>query len=92
MAAPDRHRRCSKADESGAYSVCLGGEHACPPEDVGGPAGFGEFLEAIKDSDHEQHADFTEWAGGYDPASFDLKLVNKLLKKLGKEKKGRSHH
>lgn len=75
---------CRKADESGAYPVCLEGEGACPPEDVGGPGGFEEFLEAIKDPGHEQHTDFREWAGNYDPASFDLKLVNKLLKKLGR--------
>ena len=27
--------------------VCLAGERCCPPEDVGGPHGYQEFLEAI---------------------------------------------
>ena len=29
----------------------------CPPEDVGGPWGYGEFLEAIADPSHERHRD-----------------------------------
>ncbi len=35
----------------------------CPPEDVGGPWGYGEFLEAIGDPKHERHAEFREWVG-----------------------------
>ena len=29
----------------------------CPPEDVGGPPGYEEFLAAIMDADHERHAE-----------------------------------
>lgn len=32
----------------------------CPPEDVGGPWGYGELLEAIADPKHERHAEFKE--------------------------------
>jgi Plasmid pRiA4b ORF-3-like protein len=40
----------------------------CPPEDVGGPWGYAEFLEAINDPKHESHAHFAEWfAGDFDP-------------------------
>ena len=35
----------------------------CPPEDIGGPWGYAEFLEAIGDPKHERHAEFTEWIG-----------------------------
>jgi len=28
----------------------------CPPENVGGPWGYAEFLDAIKDPEHERHA------------------------------------
>ena len=27
--------------------LCLGGQNACPPEDVGGVPGYADFLEAI---------------------------------------------
>jgi hypothetical protein len=33
----------------------------CPPEDVGGPWGYGEFLEAIADPAHERHRELKEW-------------------------------
>src|SRR5436309_5545251 len=33
----------------------------CPPEDSGGPWGYTELLEAIKDPKHERHKDLTEW-------------------------------
>ena len=29
--------------------MCIGGENACPPEDVGGPLGYEEFLSAMGD-------------------------------------------
>jgi len=40
----------------------------CPPEDCGGPWGYAELLEAIKDPAHERHAELTEWIGN----DFDL--------------------
>jgi hypothetical protein len=33
----------------------------CPPEDIGGPWGYGEFLEAIVDPSHERHRELKEW-------------------------------
>jgi hypothetical protein len=45
----------------------------CPPEDVGGPRGYRDFLEAIADPDHEQHAETLTWVGGpFDPATVDV--------------------
>jgi Plasmid pRiA4b ORF-3-like protein len=41
--------------------VCLAGENACPPEDVGGYPGYAEFLEALKDPAHEEHANMLRW-------------------------------
>ena len=63
---------------------CLGGKRAGPPEDVGGPWGFDDFLAAIADPKHEQHDEMMEWSGGhYDPEWFDLEGVNKTLRRLG---------
>jgi hypothetical protein len=62
------------------FAVCLGGERACPPEDVGGPEGYRAFLVAIGDPGHEDHGQLMEWAGGsFDPARFDVAEVNVAL-------------
>ena len=62
------------------YPICLAGERACPPEDVGGVFGYAEFLEAIADPNHEEHDSYLEWVGGeFDPEAFDLKQTNWLL-------------
>ena len=44
----------------------------CPPEDIGGPWGYAEFLEAIGNPKHERHAEFKEWlADDFDPNIVD---------------------
>lgn len=44
----------------------------CPPEDIGGPWGYAEFLEAISDPKHERHAEFKEWlSDDFDPNIVD---------------------
>ena len=66
------------------YPRCLDGKRACPPDDCGGPWGYGDFLDAIADPKHPDHDDKIEWVGGkFDPEAFDLKKVNKLLKPVG---------
>jgi hypothetical protein len=61
--------------------LCLDGERACPPEDVGGPPGYEMFLEAISDSSHPEHDELLEWSGGdFDPEHFDLAQTNDLLR------------
>jgi len=40
----------------------------CPPEDCGGPWGYGELLKVLSDPKHERHAELTEWIGDdFDP-------------------------
>lgn len=66
------------------YPSCIAGRRACPPEDVGGVWGYEEFLEAIKDPNHEEHAEMLEWVGeGYDPEEFDLDEVDRGLQGVG---------
>ena len=61
--------------------VCLKGNRACPPEDVGGVPGYEMFLEAISDSSHPEHDDMLEWFGGdFDAEHFDLAEANGLLR------------
>jgi hypothetical protein len=58
------------------YPVCLEGQRACPPEDIGGAHGYHRFLEILEDPDHEEHQEWLEWVGGsFDPTRFDFKRV-----------------
>ena len=61
--------------------VCVAGENACPPEDLGGPHGYALFLENLGDRKHEQHEDMARWIGGvFDPKGFDLNRINRDFK------------
>ena len=64
------------------YPVCLDGERACPPEDVGGPWGYAEFLEAMADPKHERHDEFIEWRGPCDPEAFNVKKATREMRKV----------
>jgi hypothetical protein len=60
--------------------LCLGGKRDRPPEDCGGAPGYRNFLEAIRDPGHEEHAAMLEWVGGsFDAEAFDLAAVNRAL-------------
>src|SRR5207249_8405783 len=43
------------------YPRLIKAKGRCPPEDVGGPWGYAEFLEAIADPNHERHRELKEW-------------------------------
>lgn len=63
--------------------VCLGGRRACPPEDVGGPWGYQDFLDAIADPTHDRHEELLEWIGGsFDPVAFDATEVDGIFAML----------
>lgn len=59
--------------------VCIDGQNACPPEDVGGPGGYAAYLQALADPRHPEHDDLLEWRGAFDPAHFDLASANARL-------------
>lgn len=55
------------------YPSLIEASGRCPPEDIGGPAGYADFLEAIADPQHEGHADALEWAEpDFDPHPADI--------------------
>ena len=68
-------------DPKAKYPICLEGERACPPEDVGGPWGYAEYLLAISDRKHELHEDYMEWRGPFDAESFDAKKATRKMRK-----------
>ncbi len=55
------------------------GKRACPPEDVGGVYGYGEYLQAIANPEHERHEEFMEWEGHFDPEKFDAQATTKRM-------------
>jgi hypothetical protein len=58
------------------YPACIGGERACPPEDVGGVGAYESFLEIMQDPEHEEHEEMLAWVGEeFDPESFDPQEV-----------------
>src|SRR5712692_7688284 len=60
--------------------LCLGGKRHRPPEDYGGPPGYQNFLDAIRDPGHEEHEARLEWVGGsFDAEAFELTAVNRAL-------------
>lgn len=63
------------------YPLCLEGEQACPPEDIGGVWGYVEYLEALADPEHERHEEFNDWIGPFDPHKFDPKQATREMKK-----------
>jgi hypothetical protein len=65
------------------YPQCLAGANACPPEDVGGPFGYLNFLQTIRDPRHQQHAEMLRWCGGsFDPVAFNLAAVNAASRRI----------
>jgi hypothetical protein len=63
------------------FPVCLAGEMNCPPEDCGGISGFANILEILKNPKDEEYESYIVWFGGkFNPAHFNIRKVNKLLR------------
>jgi hypothetical protein len=51
-----------------SYPILLDAKGRCPPEDVGGPPGYGQLLDVLANPKHKRHAEMTEWLGTpFDP-------------------------
>jgi Plasmid pRiA4b ORF-3-like protein len=65
------------------YPYCVTGKRNCPPEDVGGIWGYQNFLAALQDKNHPEHADSLErleWIGeSFNPEEFLLAEINEAL-------------
>ena len=70
--------RVSMLGRGAAEPGCVYGEGACPPEDVGGPHGYAELLDALADPAHEDHHRMREWTGNrlrpFDCAATDRRI------------------
>jgi hypothetical protein len=61
----------------------MAGANACPPEDIGGPPGYVDFVQAISDPAHPEHEELLEWCGAtFDPFGFNLDAINAQLRRI----------
>ncbi len=66
-----------------AYPRLTEASGRCPPEDVGGPWGYAEMLEALDNPRHERHAEIRAWVGDdFDPRAFDPNPLKAEVAKL----------
>jgi len=62
--------------------ICIAGARNCPPEDCGGSGGYEDLLNIIQNPKNDEYDTMMEWLGGdFDPEKFDIKEINKLLRK-----------
>lgn len=60
--------------------LCVGGANATPPDDCGGVYGYYDFVAAVSNPDHPEHAEMSEWIGTpWDPAAFSIDSANSWL-------------
>ena len=58
----------------------------CPPENIGGPWGYHELLDATADLHHEEHAEWLKRVGShFDPADTDVELLTQAVGSLAKK-------
>jgi len=63
--------------------ACLDGARRCPPEDVGGPWGYADFLEGYLKPKSKRRKELVEWIGRkFDPERFDLDGINTNLRRV----------
>jgi hypothetical protein len=63
------------------YPRCIAGRRCGPPEDAGGPPGYFNYVEALADTNHEEHETMLQWRGPFDPEAFSIKRVNAILER-----------
>jgi len=77
--------RMTAPEPNVAYPRLIEASGRCPPEDVGGPPGYAEMLEALADPEHERHAEMHDWLGeDFDPHDFDAEPLSAHVAALAK--------
>ncbi|PRA11580.1 hypothetical protein CQ010_08655 [Arthrobacter sp. MYb211] len=63
--------------DAGPLPRCIGGRRMAPREDSGGPLGWAMVIEALKDPDHPDQAEYRKWLFLRDGEQFDASLFDK---------------
>jgi hypothetical protein len=65
------------------WPLCLSGENACPPEGIGDPGGFEDFMQSMADHEEDDHFENWNWhSGPFVPKGFDVNTINTRIRKL----------
>jgi hypothetical protein len=82
------------ADPAIDYPRFVDGARRAPPEDVGGPPGFEEFLEAMAKPRHPEHKSVLQWYGHpFDPEDIGSHEIRARMAKLAKRRaSGKAAH
>ena len=72
---------CLRAEKGVRYPLCVEGERACPPEDVGGIHGYAKYLKTLGNPDDEEWEESSEWRGPCRPEAFDAQAATKEMQK-----------
>ncbi|WP_151670368.1 plasmid pRiA4b ORF-3 family protein [Nitrincola schmidtii] len=70
--------------QQSADILCLNGENACPPEDVGGIEGYKNLITVLEDRSHPDFEEMRDWIGfdHFDPSYFNLAATNTRLQMM----------
>lgn len=63
------------------YPRYINGARRCPPEDCGGTPGFENFLAAIANPKHPDHAELIEWYAGSYGGAYQPDTIDELIAK-----------
>lgn len=74
--------RVFDADPDERYPVCLAGERAGPPEDVGGASGYADMLAVLADPDKPDPANLRDWLADFEPDRWDATQASTLLRRM----------
>lgn len=78
-----------QGDTDVEYPRFIAGARRAPPEDVGSTSGFDEFLDAVTDPEHEQHARMLEWYDGpFDPDDIDEQHLHMIISDFAARRRG----
>jgi hypothetical protein len=71
---------CPQPAPGQRYPICVEGQRACPPEDVGGVHGYTEFLKTIRGRNRKARVEMLEWVDGwFDAEEFDPVTASKSM-------------
>ncbi|PPK84118.1 pRiA4b ORF-3-like protein [Neolewinella xylanilytica] len=63
-----------------SYPVCIAGERACPPEDIGGVAAYNDMIEILNQPDHPDYEEMAGWlTQDFHPDAFNIDQANLRL-------------